>query len=305
MSRAPRALITGGTGLLGHALLEAAPSGWEVAATYHCLPPAEAWRGRFHRLDLRDEAAVADVLEAVRPDVVIHSASVGSVEQAERDPDAVRAVNVGGTQAIGRACGRIGARCVFISSNAVFDGAHPPYREEDPVRAVNRYGAIKIEAERWVREACPVPWVVIRPILMYGWPHPGGRGNVVTRWLERLERGEAVEVDERLITMPLWVGDCSGAIWAAVTRQRTGLYHVAGADRLSLLTFARRVARVFQGNEALIRPASASWLSRFAPRPTDTSFVTRKMEQELGIRPLGVLEGLAMMHRAQVAHRGG
>lgn len=304
MTSGRRVLITGGTGLLGQALLEAAPPGWEAVATFHRTPPAEAWRGQFHRLDVRDGAAVTELVEALRPALIIHAASMGSVEEAERDPDAVRAVNVGGTQAVGQVCGRVGARLVWISSNAVFDGEHPPYAEEAPVRAVNRYGAIKIEAERWVRKACPVPWVVLRPILMYGWPAPGGRGNVVTRWLECLERGEAVEVDARLISMPLLAANCAQAVWAAVTRGRTGVYHVAGADRLALLDFARRVAGAFDMDEGLVRPASERFLSRFAPRPADTSFVTTKMEQELGVRPIGTWEGLAVMQRARAAHRG-
>ena len=303
MSPAHRALITGGTGLLGQALLEGAPAGWEVEATFHQTLPTEAWSGRFHQLDVRDEAAVVRLMDAVRPAVVIHTASIGSVDEAERDPAAVRAVNVGGTQAIGQACERAGARLAFISSNAVFDGASPPYAEEAPVRAVNRYGAIKIEAERWVREACAAPWVVIRPILMYGWPPPEGRGNVVTRWIAQLEQGQPVEVDGRLWSMPLLAANCADAVWAAVTGGRSGIYHVAGADRLSLLEFAGRAARVFGCDERLIRPASERFLSRFAPRPRDTSFVTAKMAQELGIRPLGTWDGLTSMQRARAAQR--
>ncbi|MBI2104119.1 MAG: SDR family oxidoreductase [Candidatus Omnitrophica bacterium] len=301
MSRGARALITGGTGLLGHALREAAPEGWEVFGTFCRNTPPPEWRARCRSLDVRDEPAVERLMDAVRPQVVIHTASIGSVDEAERDPQGVRAVNVGGTQAMGRACARWNARLVFISSNAVFDGRHPPYDEEAPLGAANRYGAMKIEAERWIRQSGPPGALIIRPILMYGWPLPGGRDNAVTRWLRELEAGWPVEVAEDVTSMPLYVGDCAQAIWAAVGQGRNGTYHVAGADRLSLAAFAQATARVFGADERLVVPVLRARFSALAPRPTDTSFVTTKMERELGIRPMGVEEGLGLMQRLRAA----
>jgi len=294
-----RVLITGGTGLLGKALFEGAPKGWQVLTTSHrILPPAE-WRDCCHLLDLQDEAAVLRLIETLRPEVVIHTASIGGVDEAERDPVSVRAINVIGTATVGRACARVGAGFVFISSNAVFDGRHPPYDEQAPTCAVNRYGALKIEAEAWVR-ASTLPWIIIRPILMYGWPLPGGRGNVVTRWLALLKTGRPIEVAQELYSMPLLVDNCAEAVWAAIQQRRTGLYHVAGADRVSLVDFARAVARAFGYEERRVVPVPSTRFATLALRPVDTSFVTMKMEQELGVRPIGIAEGLATMQRVQV-----
>ena len=294
-----RILITGGTGLLGKALLETAPEELEVFATWHRTPPPAEWRSRFHPLELLEPRSVAGLYDAVRPDAVIHAASIGSVDQAERDPAGVQRVNVDGTQALGRACAERAARFVFISSNAVFDGRHPPYAEDAPVRAVNRYGALKIHAEAWVRDHCQAP-LIIRPILMYGWPFPGGRDNAVTRWLDHLERGRAVEVAEDVYSQPLLAANCAEAIWAALRQDRSGTYHVGGADRVSLLELARAAARAFGCPEQLIRPVPSHHFRALAPRPADTSFITTKMAQELGVRPMGVREGLAVMQRTRL-----
>ena len=170
------------------------------------------------------------------------------------------------------------------------------------LRAVNRYGAFKIEAEEWVRLKCPVPSATLRPILMYGWPLPGGRQNVVTRWLADLGQGRPIQVARDLDSKPLLARNCAEAVWACVVRRRTGIYHVAGADRLSLLEFARQTARVFGHDERLVRPATPRYLNQFTTRPRDTSYVTTKMEQDLGVRPIGTLEGLAMMRRVGIAN---
>jgi dTDP-4-dehydrorhamnose reductase len=293
-----RVLVAGGTGLLGHALLDAAPDGWEVEATWHLRRPPDAEQTKFHPLDVLDEDAVFRLIDAWRPDVVVHAASVGSVDLAERDPETVRRVNVGGLQNVARACARVGATLVFISSNAVFDGAAPPYAEDAAVHAVNTYGAIKIEAEQWLQSA-NVPHVIFRPLLMYGWPLPDGRSNAVTRWLNDLEAGRPVDVADDIHSMPLHAGNCADAIWAAIRLDRRGVYHVAGADRVTLVAFARETARVFDLPMALIRPVPSEHFTAFAPRPTDTSFTTTKMVRELGVRPSGIREGLAAMRRAR------
>ena len=295
-----RVLVTGGTGLLGKALLDAAPSGWRVVATAHRTCPPVEWAHRFTPLDLEDRAAIARVIDEVDPTVVIHAASIGSVDEAERHPEAVRRVNVGGTQAIGEACARHGAQLVFISSNAVFDGRHPPYAEDAPLQALNRYGALKIEAETWVRTQS-IPHLIIRPILMYGWPFPGGRDNAMTRWLSQLERGHPFDVAEDIYSMPLLATNAAEAVWAAIGRGRSGTYHVAGADRVSLVEFARAVAQVFGHDERLIRPVPGASMAGLAPRPHDTSFVTTKMQQDLAVHPIGIREGLASLLRTRAA----
>ncbi len=298
-----RVLITGGTGLLGKTLLETVPEGIQVLATHHRLPPPKEWRDRFSPLDLRREAAVLELVERFKPRTVIHTASIGGVDEAERDPDSVRLVNVAGTQALLRACGKSGAALIHISSNAVFDGSAPPYREDSPVRAVNRYGRIKIEAEGLVASS-GLPHLIVRPILMYGWPLKGGRGNVVTRWLEKLEKEEPVEVAEEITSMPLWVGDCARVIWQGVLKERRGTVHAAGADRVTLVRFAQEVCSVFGRNPKLIRPVESRQLEGLAPRPKDTSFSIERMRNEFGVEPAGIREGLTLMRERRAVPCG-
>ncbi len=296
---ATRVLITGGTGLLGKHLSESAPRGWEVGVTWHRNLPPEEWRSGFHPLDVRNAPAVEGLVSGFKPDIVIHTASIGSVEDAERSPERVAQVNVEGTAHVARACARSGAFLIHISSNAVFDGENPPYSEESPLKAVNRYGEIKIESERRVRESGGA-WLIVRPILMYGWPFPDGRENAVTRWLAELERGGRVQAAEDVVSMPLSAFNCAETVWAAAERRLTGALHVAGADRVSLFHFAQETARVFGFDPARVIPVPSSHWTGLAPRPRDTSFVTARMEQALGVRPVGIAEGLAGMLRSRV-----
>ena len=294
-----RVLITGGTGLLGKSLIETASPDWEVGVTWHQNLPPDEWRSGFHPLDVRNASAVEALISHFKPDAVIHTASVGSVEEAERNPEGVARVNVEGTAHVARACAKTGAFLIHISSNAVFDGENPPYSEESPLAAANRYGRIKIESERRVQES-GAAGLILRPILMYGWPFPDGRENAVTRWLSLLESGKPVEAANDLFSMPLASVKTAEAIWRALERRLTGVLHVAGAERVSLFDFARETARTFGFDEGRVLPVPSSRFAGLAPRPRDTSFTLERLTRELEIRPLGVREGLRWMLQARV-----
>lgn len=294
-----RILITGGTGLLGQALLKTAPEGIDLFGTYLPNRPSPIpMPCAFFPLDVQDKTQVAQVFEEIKPDLVIHTASIGSVDYAEHHREESWAVNVGGTLNIRQMCLRHNAKLIFISSNAVFDGKYPLYSEDAPVNPINYYGELKVEGERWIQSG-GLEYAIVRPILMYGWHLPTERGNWVTSWIRALSQGEHVKVVDDVRSKPLFAPNSAEAIWAIITQNRTGVYHVAGADYITLHEFAINTAEVFGLDASLIDPVPSSYFPEIAPRPRDTSFNTTKMERELGVRPTGVREGLTCMKRTR------
>ena len=73
-----RGLITGGTGLLGKALLFPIPSDIDIVATYYGERNPGHSVVTFYPLDVCDADAVNGLFDQVRPDVVIHTAGIGS-----------------------------------------------------------------------------------------------------------------------------------------------------------------------------------------------------------------------------------
>lgn len=128
-----KVFITGGTGLLGSYLVGSVPEG--VDASYSFFPADKKDAiinncGKYH-LDTRDKEAVFGIMETIKPDYIIHAASLASVDYVEKNKEEAKAVNLGGTSNIIDACKKVAARLLYISSNAVFDGTSPPYAEED------------------------------------------------------------------------------------------------------------------------------------------------------------------------------
>ena len=290
-----RVLVTGGTGLLGVALQQSAPmdiQGFSVYFPERSLPVPPPFP--ILAADVTDWKQMQSVFEWAMPDVVIHTAAIGSVDFAEKNREQTRKVNVVGTKVVAGLCQIFKSRFIYISSNAVFDGCAPFYSETAPVNPINYYGQLKVEAENVVRESS-IPWAIVRPILMYGWPYPGERDNPVVWWVRSLENGLPIKVVDNVFSKPLPAWSCAEVVWEVIRQQRTGIYHVAGRDHLSLYQFALQVAEVFNLDARLITQVPDSYFPAIAPRPRDTSFDTSKMENELGVKPIGTREGLAIM----------
>ena len=153
-----RILITGASGQLGGYLLrEASRRGLAVTA----------WSGTktgsllgcpLTPVPLEDQDLVADSFRKLRPNVVIHAAALASVAECRQDHERAVLVNCKSVALLSQLCSETGARFIHLSTDLVFDGSKPPYREEDPVTPLSVYGRTKVLAEgaalQWSSRAC-------------------------------------------------------------------------------------------------------------------------------------------------------
>jgi dTDP-4-dehydrorhamnose reductase len=202
--------VTGASGFLGRELARLAPA------------------SSTERVEIRDPAAVEELLSRVRPDVVIHTAY-------RQDGPGAWEVTVDGADNVARAAAAVGARLVHVSTDVVFDGRKgAPYVEEDEPNPVTGYGRAKAESERRVRKGHPEPLVVRTSLIV------GGPGHEASRH-ERAAHDPELTFYEDEIRCPVQVGDLAGALLELASLGPTGLLHVAGADSVSRAELAELV----------------------------------------------------------------
>lgn len=242
-----RMFVTGGTGLLGRALVAEAPAlGFAVTATHHTQTPSGkgvSWVP----LDVRDGGAVGAAIDDARPDVVVHTAYVQS------GPD-LRAVTVDGSAQVAAAARAVGARLVHLSTDVLFDGERAGlYTEDDALCPVNDYGRAKAEAERRVLDAHPDA-VSVRTSLLYT-RAPDDRQAALALDLAAGRARGALFTDE--IRCPVLAIDLARALCELAQRPYRGVLHVAGPEALSRHAFGALLVR-HHGGDAAALPAAKS-----------------------------------------------
>jgi len=281
-------LLTGSSGLLGKYLRETKPDSVDLKCTYHEYAPVPA-----RRMDIMSQDAIKSTFDEMKPDVVIHCAANGDVDYAEENYEKSCNINVKGTLNIMAACREYQSKLVFMSTNAVFDGNSSPYKESDERKPQNKYGEIKVDAENKV--ASLKDWMIVRPIMLYGWPYMDSRSNFVSRVLFELIRGKKIQTVGDVVTQPTYAKDCAFAIWSLIDRGKWNeVYHVAGNEPCTLYELAISVAGVFGLNEDLIEMVNSDYFETIAPRPKNTTYDLTKTNA-LNITCRGVLHGLKAM----------
>jgi len=298
MAKDKRILITGGTGMLGKAIIENAPDNAAIMGTYSGkYSVADLGNVSYANLDIQDEEGYKKLFDVFKPDVVIHAASIGSPDFAEQNKEITWAINVGGTGTILSLCEKSGAKFIYISSNGIYDGDNAPYGEDDKAEPINYYGLTKQEGEILTRKS-KAKTAIVRPILMYGWNHPFERNNIVTTALAKLAKKETMNVYDDVYSNPLYSGSCAEAIWKLIEEGRYETFNIAGMDRVSIFELLRRAAEAFGLDASLIHPVKQGFFNELVRRPKDTSYRTDKMVDVLNITPLTLGEGFKRMIKA-------
>ncbi len=112
---------------------------------------------------------------------------------------------------------------LFISSDYVFDGDAPPYREEDEPRPINEYGRLKVVAEDLVlgRETGSVLRI---PLLIGAGPTWDNSGFISTI-VRQIQDPTPSSLDDAGIRFPAWTDDVAEAVAHLLEIGGTGIYH--------------------------------------------------------------------------------
>lgn len=265
-----RVLITGASGRLGLAFAAAAPTDWNLL------------RLRREDLDITDPAAVADLVGAGAPDVVVNLAAMTDVDACERDPDAAMRVNADAVGTLADAAERCGAGLVQMSTSFVFDGTSDrPYVESDATAPVNAYGRSKVAGEEAARRASRC--TVIRTDALFG-----AGGSFADRSLVALRSGASVTAIADRTCSPTYVPDLAAALIDIVGERAAGIVHLAGPTACSWADLLGTAARIGSLPGSVVR-GSVEDLSLVARRPRNSSLVSERLGG-LGVAAMPPLE---------------
>ena len=281
-------LVTGASGFLGWNLCQYAANDWQVNGTYYGHK-IEIPKVNLFKIDLRDFSALKELFINVKPDAVIHTAAASKPNFCQTHPDESYSINATASTNIARLCSERSIPCAFTSTDLVFDGKNPRYKESDPVCPINYYGEQKAIAEQKMSEIYPAIALCRMP-LMFGAPSPVSP-SFLQGMVNNLKTGKEVNLFTDEFRTPASARAASEGLLLAVEKQVKGVLHLGGKERISRSNFGLLLADILQLSPDLIIPGKQADVVMVAPRSPDTSLDSSKAFN-LGYQPLSLREEL-------------
>jgi len=297
-----RILLLGKTGQLGWELQRTlAPLG-EISA----LGPEE--------LNLTDLDALASLIHATHPQVIVNASAYTAVDNAEGQVDLAMRLNAQAPAVMAEAARELNAALIHFSTDYVFDGEKDtPYIESDPTNPLNVYGKSKLNGEQAIVEA-----KCVHLILRTSWVYSLRGDSFVSKTLAWARQQETMRIVADQVGSPTWARMLS-EITAAILAQslfapqdylsaRSGIYHLGGSGGVSRLDLARAILRFDpRPGEQKVRSLEEARTEDFptpARRPLRTSLNCSLFETTFGLRIPNWEDSLGLAMSEQPANPG-
>ena len=245
-----KVFVTGVAGQLGHDVMnELHARGYEgigsdIAPVYSGIADGSpVTRMPYQQLDITDHAMVSQVLQQVRPDVVVHCAAWTAVDLAEDQDkqEKVRAINAGGTRNIAQVCKALDCKMVYISTDYVFNGqgTSPWMPDCKDYQPLNVYGQTKLEGELAVAETLDKYFIV-----RIAWVFGRNGNNFIKTMLNIGKKYDTLRVVNDQIGTPTYTLDLSRLLVDMIGTEKYGYYHATNeGGYISWYEFACEIFR--------------------------------------------------------------
>jgi len=130
--------------------------------------PADRDLSTVIRLDLMNPSQIQQVVEQIKPNIIVNAAAYTAVDKAEQDQHTAMAINAIAPQILADLAKQTNALLVHYSTDYVFDGTkNAPYSESDAPNPLNMYGKSKLAGDQAI-QASGCHHLIFRTSWVYG-----------------------------------------------------------------------------------------------------------------------------------------
>jgi dTDP-4-dehydrorhamnose reductase len=252
--------------------------------------------------DLAKPAALRELIQSTKPDVLINPAAYTAVDRAESEPDLAHAINAQAPEVMAEELKKTGGLMIHFSTGYVFDGLkRSPYTELDKPNPQSVYGQTKLQGEQAIA-ASGVDNIILRT----SWVFSAHGNNFLKTMLKLAAEREELRVVNDQFGAPTSARLLAGAVMRILEQMEShtrvarteidhhaisGLYHCSCAGRTSWFDYAKFAIdlALSQGAKLKLAPDSliaipASQYPTPAARPANSVLDNTKLEQTFGIQ---------------------
>lgn len=295
-----RILVVGGSGLLGHKILEKKNSRFEMYGTYFSNPFSME-NVEIIKLNISDKKSCKKISE-FKPDIIINTTALTNVDFCEKFKEEAFNVNVLGTRNLAKIANQIGSKFIHISTDNVFSGKKRKYSENDIQEPINVYGQTKLKSE--TEAALVSDYTVLRTCVLFGivpFNLTKNRSDSIkpmnfAMWvLTKMANNELLRIVKDQINTPTLADNLADVIIKISNKKLSGIFHASGLTCISRYEFTKKIAKIFRFSDKNIIPIVTKDLNQFALRPLQTCLNCDKIIKE-GINLLDLDESIEIMY---------
>ncbi len=284
--------ITGVGGQLGHDVVNEAAQrghdavGSDITPSYSGIQDNSAVVSTLYvPLDITDPNAVANKIQEIKPDAIIHCAAWTAVDAAEdeENKERVHAINADGTKHIAEAAKAINAKMLYLSTDYVFDGkGERPWQPDDTCYApLNVYGQSKLDGELAVSSILD-KYFIVRIAWVFGL---NGK-NFIKTMINVGKSHNTVRVVNDQIGTPTYTIDLARLLVDMIETDKYGYYHATNeGGYISWYDFCCEFYRQYGLSTTVIPVSTAEYGLSKALRPFNSRLDKSKLMAS-GFTPL-------------------
>lgn len=240
-------------------------------------------------IDLLDKSSVLNFLSNYKSklsgeekNVIINASAYTNVELAEDEPEKAMLINAESPKIIAGFAGKNNILYVDYSSDYIFDGTKPVYKEDDEPCPLNVYGRSKLIGEENIRSSTD-NYLILRTSWVFS---SVGKNFVKTIRSLLLSKPEIKVIDDQIgrPTSADFIADITLALLDNYSAQArvAEIINVSQADSISWHGFASKIKEIMsQDNLANIIPVTSDEFKTKALRPQNSVLSTDKLEKFL------------------------
>jgi len=225
------------------------------------------------QLDITKESAVMYAIEKDMPTHVINAAAYTAVDKAEIEQEQAFAVNKVGVENLAKACKRINAKLIHISTDYVFDGEKPqPYTTADMTHPTSVYGLSKLAGEQAIANVFDNYF-----ILRVSWVFGQYGNNFVKTMLRLAETRRAISVVNDQYGAPTPAVDIAQCLLQeAVLHAFNGVEHLESSPGMTWHQFAETIFTL-AGKDINVQAISSAEYPTPVKRPKNSKLASSRL----------------------------
>ncbi len=273
-------LLIGSQGQVGTELSKILPEIGEVICTHR------------NNLDLTNTDKLIDLIENIKPNIIVNASAYTAVDKAESEPDLAYKINTTVPQILAQESEKLNSFFLHISTDYVFDGKkNTPYLESDKTNPLGVYGKSKLAGEENIKTT-NARFIILRTAWVYG---IYGKGNFVKTMLRLGAEREQLKVVMDQVGCPTSAKDIATTITKIIPQilEQKEVREIYNFTNLGVCSWYDFAINIFQQAKQLnyplkikeVLPISTEEYPTPAKRPHYSVLNTRKLSDNFNFYP--------------------